>query len=111
TFGDSFAKMRWGTWKGTVHQTSDGKDFDLAIGPHGKYWTESKNDRAAQVEFRSMSRADSRFSAYSDERNGRAFQFGHGKGSYTSEGNLHVRYADDFKRDIPSKVAADVVVE
>ena len=90
--------MRWGTWKGTFTRTYDGKSFDVAFGGHGKFWTTSHFDEQATGEFSS---ADTNYYPFNSEPP-KYLEFGHGRGSYSINGQVDIRYVDGFTETKPT---------
>ena len=102
TLADAYEQMRWGMWKGKLTQEIEGKDFDVAFGGHGKFWSTSRGERTVELEFRSM--ADQDVSFASAPPGSLTFQFGHGVGVYKSESTTDYRYVDGFREQKPSKL-------
>jgi hypothetical protein len=100
-------RMRWGTLRGTWTRTTQGKDFDVAFGGHGKFWTDYKYEEKLTVDFRA---AEYSYDPY-NPKPPETLEFGHGRGTYTNKGFTHIRYVDGFEETKPKDESAGAGVQ
>jgi hypothetical protein len=106
---EQLEEMRWGTWKGTWTRNTQGKEFDVAVGGHGKFWTTYSSEEKLSAEFRS---SDKQYYPLNAEIEPPSYlTFGHTNGTYSEKGVIDVEYVDGFREHKDIDRASDAGVQ